>query len=76
MIVCAVYSLFGSVSTPCFDPEVIRKHTDTIFQRFDKLHQGYITVEDFMSFCLNVSKVLFFLIKKKENLFSTFRIRP
>jgi Ca2+-binding EF-hand superfamily protein len=53
VIVCAVYSLLGNVSSPRYDLETIREHTATVFQRFDKLHQGFITIQDFMSFCLN-----------------------
>ena len=54
LIVCAVYSLLGNVATPRFDLETTREHTAIVFQRFDKLHQGYITIQDFMSFCLSV----------------------
>ncbi|UJR38235.1 hypothetical protein I4U23_030908 [Adineta vaga] len=52
-IICAVYSLLGNVSSPRYDLDIIREHTAFVFQRFDKLHQGYITMQDFMSFCLN-----------------------
>ncbi|CAF0826663.1 unnamed protein product [Rotaria sordida] len=58
VIVCAVYSLLGNVSNPCCDLETIREHTATVFQRFDKLHHGYITMEDFMSFCLNEPTII------------------
>ncbi len=51
-----MYSLLGNVSSPRYDLETIREHTAIVFQRFDKLHQGYITIQDFMSFCLNVKK--------------------
>jgi len=50
-----VYSLLGNVSSPRYDLETIQEHTAIVFQRFDKLHQGYITIQDFMSFCLNVN---------------------
>ncbi len=73
-----MYSLLGNVSSPRYDLETTREHTAIVFQRFDKLHQGYITIQDFMSFCLNVKKTkeikrrtivyLFFLL--------IFRIRP
>ncbi len=56
LIICAVYSLLGNVSSPRYDLETTREHTATVFQRFDKLHQGYITIQDFMSFCLNVNE--------------------
>ncbi|CAF1605287.1 unnamed protein product, partial [Adineta ricciae] len=49
----AVYSLLGNVSSPRYDLDTIREHTAFVFQRFDKLHHGYITIQDFMSFCLS-----------------------
>ncbi|CAF3321204.1 unnamed protein product [Rotaria socialis] len=58
VIVCAVYALLGNVASPCCDLETIREHTTTVFQRFDKSHQGYITMEDFMSFCLNDTNII------------------
>ncbi|CAM4810413.1 unnamed protein product [Rotaria magnacalcarata] len=58
VIVCAVYALLGNVASPCCDLETIREHTTTVFQRFDKSHQGYITMEDFMSFCLNDPNII------------------
>ena len=54
VIVSAVYSLLGNVSSARHDLDVAREHTATVFQRFDKSHQGYITIQDFVSFCLNV----------------------
>lgn len=60
VIVCAVYSLLGNVSSPRYDLETIRAHTTTVFQRFDKLHQGFITIQDFMSFCLSVKTTRYF----------------
>lgn len=53
MIVCAVYSLLGNVSTPRFDHETTREHTANVFQRFDKSRQGYLTMQDFISCCLS-----------------------
>lgn len=58
VIVCAVYSLLGNVSTPRYDLETTREHTATVFQRFDKAHQGYITIQDFLSFCLSEPSII------------------
>ena len=54
MIICAVYSLLGNVSNQHYDHETVREHTTIVFQKFDKLHRGYITIQDFISFCLKV----------------------
>ncbi|CAF3739814.1 unnamed protein product [Rotaria magnacalcarata] len=52
VIVCAVYSLLGNVTNHCNDYMTIQEHTATVFQKFDKLHQGYITIEDFIKLCM------------------------
>ena len=57
VIVCAVYSLLGNVSTPRYDLETTREHTANVFQRFDKSHQGYLTIQDFISCCLSVRQM-------------------
>ncbi|CAF1101814.1 unnamed protein product [Adineta steineri] len=51
VIICAVYSLLGNVSNRNYDHETIREHTAIVFQKFDKSQRGYITVQDFISFC-------------------------
>lgn len=57
VIICAVYSLLGNVSSPRYDIETTREHTAHVFQKFDKSQQGYVTIQDFMSFCLSVRKL-------------------
>ncbi|CAM2698656.1 unnamed protein product [Rotaria socialis] len=51
VIVCAVYSLLDNISNHYNDYITIQEHTATVFQKFDKLHQGYITIEDFIKIC-------------------------
>ncbi|CAF1224705.1 unnamed protein product [Adineta ricciae] len=52
LILCAIYSLLGNVANRHYDHETIREHTMNVFQKFDKLHRGYLTVQDFVSYCL------------------------
>ncbi|UJR08105.1 hypothetical protein I4U23_012382 [Adineta vaga] len=52
VILCAVYSLLGNVSNRHYDHETIREHTTNVFQKFDKSHRGFLTVQDFVSCCL------------------------
>jgi len=54
VIISAVYALLGNVSNQHDNHETLREHATIVFQKFDKLHQGYITIEDFLSFCLKV----------------------
>ncbi|CAM4741216.1 unnamed protein product [Rotaria magnacalcarata] len=58
VIVCAVYSLLGNVTNHCNDYMTIQEHTATVFQKFDKLHQGYITIEDFIKLCMQDSMIV------------------
>ena len=61
IIISGVYALLGNVSNRQYNSETIREHTIMIFEKFDKLHHGYITIEDFISLCLKVK----FIEKKK-----------
>jgi Ca2+-binding EF-hand superfamily protein len=69
VIISAVYALLGNVSNQHYNHETLREHATIVFQKFDKLNQGYITIEDFLSFCLKVrnpicteKKIFFFEI--------------
>ena len=55
IIICAIYSLLGNRSNQMNDLETLQQHANAVFQKFDKFNQGYITIENFMSFCLQVS---------------------
>ena len=58
MIIYAVYSLLGNDSSSPLDPEIVSEHANVIFERFDRLHQGYITIQDFVGFCSKVKYLL------------------
>ena len=45
----------GNRSNQMNDLETLQQHANAVFQKFDKFNQGYITIENFMSFCLQVS---------------------
>ncbi|CAF1507246.1 unnamed protein product [Didymodactylos carnosus] len=51
-IVCAIYSLLGTCSTPRYDDDTTREHTADVFKKFD-VGQGFITIQEFMNTCLN-----------------------
>ncbi|CAF2719087.1 unnamed protein product [Rotaria sp. Silwood2] len=52
VIVCAVHSLLGNASNRHHDYTITQEHTTIVFQKFDQKNQGYITIEDFVSICL------------------------
>lgn len=54
MIVSAVYALLGHSSNCHIDSEITEEHTSIVFQKFDKLHRGYVTLQDFIKLCLEV----------------------
>lgn len=54
MIVCAVYALLGNSFCHYNDHTIVQEHTNNVFQKFDRLHQGYITMDDFVKLCLQV----------------------
>ena len=46
----------GHETTLPNDERTIEEHTQTIFERFDQFHKGFLTVQDFLACCLDVSK--------------------
>jgi Ca2+-binding EF-hand superfamily protein len=54
VVISAVYALFGNVSNRQLNSDILREYTMNIFEKFDKFQHGYLTMEDFLAFCLKV----------------------
>ncbi|CAF1556287.1 unnamed protein product [Rotaria sp. Silwood1] len=52
VIICAVHSLLGNASNRHNNYIITQEHTTKVFQKFDQKNQGYITIDDFISICL------------------------
>lgn len=52
-IVSSVYELMGSYSQSAFDSGVVHRRVETLFQKMDRNKNGQITLDEFLSLCLN-----------------------
>ena len=69
MIISAVYALLGNVANRQCSSNSLREYAKDVFGRFDEFNRGYLTLEDFIAFCLKVKEKK---LQKKKYLFIYF----
>jgi len=56
VIISAVYALLGNVANRQCSSNSLREYAKDVFGKFDEFNRGYLTLEDFIAFCLKVKE--------------------
>lgn len=51
----AIYSLLGYYVTPVYDKKTSSDHAKRVFEKLDPHHKGYVSLQEFLDVCSNVS---------------------